>query len=505
MAREMKDRYGASAVEDGPAPAVPRSPVGRRRIGLLAHVGRGNLGDEATIAALIHELRRKDPEGEISCFSFTPSDTRERHHVAAFPLCRPARTVPKPSGDDTPGPDTRSRTAPGRSGVAAWVKSKARRSPRLYRVLRHLRDTPGFLRDLLPEAAFLARSLRILRRIDVLVIGGGGQLGDYFGGPWDYPLTIFKWAAMARLTGCRLVFLSVGAGPIVTTPGRILLRWALDLAHYRSFRDDGSRALVESIGARGPHRVFPDLVHSLPVPRLGRLPKPTPPGSALVVGINPIPYFDRRYWAEHRDEVYRDYLATLARFGRSLIESGHRVILFPTQFRADPPVIAEIESLVRQMPGPLPEGSLTSAKCAELADLLTTIATMDVVVASRFHGVVFSLLLGKPVLGLAYQPKTEELMAMMGQAAYSLTLDSVNVDHLRERFSALERDLGTVAAEIEDKQRQCRIQLDLQYELLFSSRSGNAAMMTPARPPKAQRARVLRTKTVGHPGAGRSQ
>src|ERR1700683_3373216 len=57
-----------------------------RKIGLLNHIGWGNLGDDATEAAVMQNIKKRWPDAEISLFSMNPPDTRSRHGVAAYPI-----------------------------------------------------------------------------------------------------------------------------------------------------------------------------------------------------------------------------------------------------------------------------------------------------------------------------------------------------------------------------------------------------------------------------------
>jgi polysaccharide pyruvyl transferase WcaK-like protein len=413
------------------------------------------------VTALIQNIRQRIPGAEICCFSFSPDDTQQRHGVPAFPIRHLQR---KPAGTagqrgDAEGAGPALQTPPW--GIKAWLKQV----PLLYRTLRLLRETPRHLVTVLGEMALVGRSMRLLRRTDLLIVAGGGQLGDYFGGPWEYPLTLCKWSVMARAAGCRLAFVSVGAGPIVSAPGRRLLKWSLALAHYRSFRDTGSRELVERIGVRGPNHIFPDLAQSLDI--TGSRATEGGNGRPFVVGINPLPYFDRRYWAEHSDEVYGHYVHTLAAFATWLIGRGHRVLFFPTQLRADPPVIRDVETELRRIGPACLDHALLQRPVSSFDDLLAAIDTTDLIVASRFHGVVISYLMRKPVLGLAYQPKTEQIMVAMGQGMYALKIEAITVDSLVACFLQLESDLAEASLEIDRRQKECRQRLDVQYDWLF--------------------------------------
>src|SRR5207249_8560089 len=93
-----------------------------------------------------------------------------------------------------------------------------------------------------------AKTIRILRRTDVLIMTGTGMLGDFGIGPLGLHYDILRWSIAARLCGCKLLFVSVGAGPIHRRLSRWFVKAALALADYRSYRDTCSKRYLESIG-----------------------------------------------------------------------------------------------------------------------------------------------------------------------------------------------------------------------------------------------------------------
>ena len=80
---------------------------------------------------------------------------------------------------------------------------------------------------------------------------------------------------MARARGAKIAFVSVGAGPISSSLSKLLFRWSLSLASYRSFRDEGSRKLIESLGVSRKIRYsrisFTAWSHRGPYPAAARL------------------------------------------------------------------------------------------------------------------------------------------------------------------------------------------------------------------------------------------
>jgi len=435
------------------------------RIALLAHIGKGNLGDEATLTAVLRNIALRRPGAEIRAFTLNPEDTRERHGVLAYPLRRP-RTPASSSGSNRPSTGDEGGAVVADQRLIEIVKRRLKRSPLLLGALRRVRDgalaVPAFFSDL----AFLFESSRRLKGTDMLVVVGGGQLGDYFGGAWGFPWTILKWTLLARLRGAEVVFLSVGAGPIGSRLSKTFFRWALTPARYRSFRDEGSRSLVESLGAPTGDPVFPDLVHGLPVDEPERRAFDDVVGG-VVVGINPLPFQDSRYWAEADPEVYRRYVEKLATFTDWLIDAGHRVVLFPTQVIADVPVVRDVQARVQRGRRSLAPGSLTCPMVRSLDDLFRVIATTDLVVAGRFHGVVVSLLMSRPVVGLAYNKKTDELMTDVGMGEYVADVDRFDVAWLIDRFERIRDEADAAVDRIETRRAEYRAALDDQYDALF--------------------------------------
>ena len=424
-----------------------------KRIGVFGHYGIGNLGDEAIVAAVIASLRRRLPQTEIVCFSMNPADSAERYGVKAFPVRRSAEKVAPPTETKAPASV---EEPPSSGGLRALVK----KIPVIYPLLRALIRLPDHVINLAAEIAFLNRSKARLRGTDLLLIAGSGPVFDNFGGPWAFPYTLFKWVRLCRSVGTKAVFLSVGAGPIKHPWSRRLLRRALNGAAFHSFRDEYSRDLALSLGLKKPAPVAPDLACGLDLgDRLARdLPK-----AGLVVGLNPLPYADRRYWPENDDTVYRDYVNKLAVFTLWLIQRGCRVVVFNTKVRADSLVVDDILSRIKEHAGNVPD-AIETPKPHRLGDLLDVIAGCDLIVAGRFHGVLLSCLLRRPTVGLAYHPKTVAMMNYLGVGDYSLDIATFRPEELQTAFQRLETEAAGTRTALEPGITAAQAALEAQYD-----------------------------------------
>ena len=429
---------------------------GVHRIGILGHVGTQNLGDEAILAAVIQNLRARLPDVEIDCFTARPEDTELRHGVRAFPVRRLAgkahASLSSPAGAH----------ATFASGMWARLGDRIRALPRLYRSLKSIQTAGAALIRAACEPAFLIQSYRNLKRNRLLIIAGSQQLNDAYGGPWGFPYTLFKWTLLAKLAGTKVGFLSVGAGPLTSSLSRWFCRCALSWADYRSYRDEISSLLAQRIGVRGQNPVVPDLVYSLSM-------TDTPssrPNSRPIVGINPVPFFDGRYWPTDDRRIYEDYVRKIANFVQWLVETGHQVVLFPTQLRADPLVIDDIRQALNGYGND--DSVRVSSAFRDVQGLIHELCEMDLVVANRYHGILLSIALNKPVLGLAYHDKSNALLKHISAGEYSMDVKDLDLGQMQARFALLESQAKSVKQIMVDKIRTLRVALDRQYDQVLA-------------------------------------
>jgi polysaccharide pyruvyl transferase WcaK-like protein len=434
-----------------------RPSPGTPTIGILGHYGTGNLGDEAIISAVIDNVRSRFPTALICGISSDPNDTRARHGIVAFAVS---------GGAGSSVTNAAQEAGTSEHAFFEMLKDRLRAVRALYGSLKALRAASRWPARVVHEAKFLMRSYRLVKGFDLLMVAGSGQLSDHFGGPWGMPYNLFKWSILARAAGTKLAFVSVGAGPLASSLSRFFIKRAVGLAHYRSFRDIGSRKVMERLGSPSNMLVMPDLAHSLPIGRN----EPCSPGDACgaVVGINVFPHCDPRYWPVEDPARYARYVQKLAGVVAAVIDRGDRVVLLPTQVRADPQVIDDVERTLLQTGRPIGASRPAVASCISLEALTGQIAGCDFVVATRFHGVVMALLLNKPVIALSNHPKTTDLMADMGLSAYVLDIDAWDVTSLMERLQALRKGAEDVRGRIAARVRQHRTALARQYDAVLS-------------------------------------
>jgi len=430
------------------------------RVGILGHVGNENLGDEAIIAAVIQNIRRRWPNAEIRGFTLAPSDTKERHGVLSFPIRRGARTKHLAESRD------RESTAPGPPtdiSLLQRMKELLKGIPILSSIARSTLRALETVPEIGREVSFLLDCRQCTKGLDLLIFAGSHQLNHFVGGPWSFPYTVLKWALLARMAGAKVVFLSLGAGPIDTWLGRRFIRNALKLSSYRSYRDETSKQVVDTLHVFETNKVVPDLAFSLDSPIVSK----AAAGSRVpIVGINPMPLYSD-YWHITDKRKYEAYVGKLAVFADWLVDRGCEVRFIPTQLKVDPAVIGDVRRRMTQHGRPEHDKLIVEPTIQCLDDLLSALSELDIMVATRYHGILLSLALHKPVLAVAYHAKSRDLMNWLGQGDYVINGDTFSVDELTGKFPFLEKESGSIASSLRRQTPNFQSAVQAQYNEVF--------------------------------------
>ena len=152
------------------------------------------------------------------------------------------------------------------------------------------------------------------------------------------------------------------------------------------------------------------------------------------VGLNPIGFCDPRRWPRKDDAAYRRYLDKLEAFSLSILAQNYDLEIFTSDIIVD---VYAIEDLNKRLLKSASSSRVVVRPVLTLKELLLQMSEFDFVVTSKFHGVVFSHLLGKPVIALSYLPKIENLMRTAGHDRYCLDIAHFEVNSLLEKYSLL--------------------------------------------------------------------
>lgn len=397
--------------------------------------GVGNLGNDASLEAMIAAVRRHRPEARMMCICGDPEAIAGRFGIAAVP-----------------------------------IESRISAGP-VYRLFNKLS-----LRQL-GHARNWYETWRALKGVDVLLIPGTGVLDDFGVKAFGFPYRLLMWCAAAKARGAKLGFVSTGAGPITHALSRFFMLTAAKLADWRSYRDEVSRAFMAQNGVRdGAQTVYPDLVFGLPLASCDPNGPPCEagaPSTAKVIGVGCMNYFG---WANDRNAgrgIHDRYIGKLARLVGELGQRGHRVRLLVGD--EDQPTIAEVTSALKAAGVEADSSRFDICVAKTLSEHAAQIAQTDIVVGTRYHTVVAALALARPTVSLGYANKFDAVMGDFGLQRYCDHAERFDVDRVVEHVEEMGRDYTRLRQQLAEQVSAERRRLDRQEEMLLKLLPGAVA------------------------------
>jgi polysaccharide pyruvyl transferase WcaK-like protein len=148
-----------------------------------------------------------------------------------------------------------------------------------------------------------------------------------------------------------------------------------------------------------------------------------------------------------------------------LLDNGRPVRLFTTDVH-DEPVMREVIRDMRERRPELDPSQIIAQPASSLDELMRHLASVDTVVASRFHNVLCALKLAKPTVSVGYAAKFEALMTEMGLAEFCQPARSLNLDRLVEQFTELESRSAELRHTMMERTAENAQLLDRQFATL---------------------------------------
>jgi polysaccharide pyruvyl transferase WcaK-like protein len=388
------------------------------RVGLFGLLGSGNIGNDASMEAVLSYLRTDHPGIAVDAMCVGPDRVRDHYGIDAVPL------------------HWYRKYGPEASGVTA-IPLK-----------------------LLGKVLDVGRTARWVRRHDVVIVPGMGVLEASLplrASGWPYAM--FLLCASGRILGTKVALVSVGA----TVVNQRLMRWlftsAARLACYRSYRDVLSRDAMTRQGldtTQDP--VYPDLVFGVPVPPAG-------PGDPMIVGVGVMEYFGSNDDRGHAEQIHASYVAAMKDFVRWLVDDGREVRLFVGD-KCDDSMVQEILNDLRERRPGADAGRVVAEPVSSFAELVRAMEPVGTVIATRYHNVMCALKLHKPTISLGYAAKNNVMMADMGLAEFCQPAGSLDAGRLQEQFRELEKHSAQLRRTIADRCAIAEQRADQQFAAL---------------------------------------
>lgn len=329
------------------------------KIGLIGNYGATNIGDESILRAIL----KNHSKYEFVVFSADPNATHKEIGVKTAPLFP--------------------------LGIRSFFKH-------------------GF-----------KRSIKALRSVDAVILGGGGLLQD------EYLFACFLWAWQVfwvKFFNKPLFIYATGVGPLKTWLGRRLTKYVYSYASGITVRDHTSQNYLHRLGlsldnveiTADPAFLFKHVEH-----------EHTRKPHTYIISLRP--------WLKYNSKiisVFTNYLQKLkeeknAKFifvcMQSIKEKDHKVI---------DPIMKKVG------------GTLLTPR--HFTDLLQAMEQAEFAIGMRYHFLIATILTRTPVLAISYSHKVDSLFKHSILEPYMHSVSDLSVEHLERKMKRLSVDYNNI-------------------------------------------------------------
>jgi polysaccharide pyruvyl transferase WcaK-like protein len=114
------------------------------------------------------------------------------------------------------------------------------------------------------------------------------------------------------------------------------------------------------------------------------------------------------------------------------------------------------------------DDQIMEPQVSTVSELLSAISRTDMVIASRFHSVLLSSLLHKPIIAISFDVKVRSLMENLQLSEYILDIHNFDLSSLALRFRNLEEKRDAVSAQLMASVSDYRAALESEYSQVFN-------------------------------------
>ncbi|MDQ1541703.1 MAG: colanic acid/amylovoran biosynthesis protein [Actinomycetota bacterium] len=322
------------------------------------------------------------------------------------------------------------------------------------------RLSPRLANSLLPQP--ILERIRALRASDAVVSVPGG----YFLSPTALDAAwLNHWIelSLAVMLKRPTVLGPCSLGPF-HGPQRKLMRWLFERVDGIALREGESEAHVRGTGYRGPLIRTTDAgfgVDLLPPGGASNVPTDRP-----LIGVS-VRWF---HFAGSPDPAAAQhaYFQSVADAVSALIGDGGGAVFVPQVRAAADDDIAAAREVVALMPSAsrarvsVKEENVTPYEAAALY------ASFDLLIGTRMHANIISMLVGTPAVAIAYEHKTTGIMNELGLDDLVIDIAQCNADALLTRSRAILRDRPAASRRVQTAAFAARTRLEIWETALRS-------------------------------------
>ncbi len=272
-----------------------------------------------------------------------------------------------------------------------------------------------------------------------------------FNPAFNYLITLFFLAPLAKLCKCKLVCFNCGIGPFPSKISERMARYLMDSCDLITLRERDSLALAEEIGVKHEIKITGDSAFINPVSGKERgidILKEKGVDSTKLLGVNVTSYLDTWLTKEEQVAEGTDIIEVIAsgvnKALEDLAKAGEEKVT-PVVFCTQPMDLDTSKRLAEMLSAVVVDNSTYLSH-----DIQAVMRECGLFVGMRFHSLILASAVEAPILGLIYAPKVRGYLRLLGCADYGLELAALSKESLANKIVSAWRE----RADIQQKQKE---------------------------------------------------
>lgn len=287
------------------------------------------------------------------------------------------------------------------------------------------------------------RIFREIQRCDLLVSGGGSLLQDVTSKRSLIYYLALIW--IAKIFKKKVMIYSQGIGPINKKFNKFLAKRIIQKVDFINVRDEESKKELQKMGIKQEILVTTDTVFGLNMPNTEKgkkiLQKMKLDLDKKIVGISVRP------WAGKNDEIVNK-IASVCEY---IVEKyDAQVLLIPFHFYGDLNIVKKTKEAVNAN---FVQNVQVLTEYLYVEDYLSLMGNLDLTIAMRLHGLIFSVGMKVPIIPISYDPKIDNFAKNVGKD-FIVNVENINIDDIIYQVDAFMKNPDKERKIIEKKARE---------------------------------------------------
>ncbi|MGI6680026.1 MAG: polysaccharide pyruvyl transferase family protein [Bdellovibrionota bacterium] len=313
-------------------------------------------------------------------------------------------------------------------------------------------------------------TIRCFLKSDVALICDGIIFGKKLFNPaFNYLITLFFLAPIAKLCKCKLVCFNCGIGPFPSKISELMARYVIDSSDLIMFRENDSKQLAREIGVKKDILITADSAFINPVSSDSvaieilkndfGISKDTP-----LVGVNVTSYMDSWLKKDEKVEDKNEFLLMIANAVKDTCETlkkkyneNIKPVIFSTQ-----PMDEEVCNFVAENC----DGIVINNSIYLSHDIQAIMRRCKILVGMRFHALILASAVRTPIIALVYAPKVRGYMRQLETTDLSLELAKITKDSLTKTLIYAYENASEIQKTQQEKIDILRIEAEKATDIL---------------------------------------